>query len=319
MRHGSLQYWPRKRAQRSLPRVRSVPEAKETALTNMVAYKVATTHVGLIDDSDAPSKGQEVSRVCTILEVPKIEVYGVRLYSKDQTNGYKITAKEFYNKSSADRLKIKKVKHDESKFNDAIKEHVHYTDASALLVAYPKETGISQHHPDRFEANISGSSVEEKMKFLSSILGKEVKASEIFKNGEYVDVMSVTKGKGWQGAIRRFGAKRQNHKATQKIRHVGPLGAFSPAYVMYTIPHPGQMGFHFRTEHNKRILKISNEPINPKAGFKNYGLVKNDYFMIEGSIPGASKRLVRIRRSINNRNKKGIKEPKLTYIAATAA
>ncbi|MBW2988370.1 50S ribosomal protein L3, partial [Candidatus Woesearchaeota archaeon] len=49
-----------------------------------------------------------------------------------------------------------------------------------------------------------------------------------------------------------------------------------------------------RTEKNKWIVKISNEDINPKGGFKHYGLVKNDYILIKGSIPGPTKRLVRL-------------------------
>jgi large subunit ribosomal protein L3 len=62
----------------------------------------------------------------------------------------------------------------------------------------------------------------------------------------------------------------------------------------------GQLGFQTRTELNKRILKIgeNGEEINPKGGFKNYGIVKTNYLLLEGSVPGPKKRLVRLRAAI---------------------
>jgi large subunit ribosomal protein L3 len=52
------------------------------------------------------------------------------------------------------------------------------------------------------------------------------------------------------------------------------------------------MGFHRRTEYNKRILKIGTDPnmINPAGGFPHYGLVRNTYLIVEGSVIGAVKR-----------------------------
>ena len=60
---------------------------------------------------------------------------------------------------------------------------------------------------------------------------------------------------------------------------------------------PGQVGFQHRTEFNKRIIKIGDNPdeINPAGGFLHYGLVRNSYVLIKGSIPGPAKRLVRLR------------------------
>ena len=57
---------------------------------------------------------------------------------------------------------------------------------------------------------------------------------------------------------------------------------------------PGKMGFHTRTEYNKLVLKLSGntEEINPKAGFKQYGVVKNNYLLIKGSVVGSRNRAV---------------------------
>jgi large subunit ribosomal protein L3 len=60
------------------------------------------------------------------------------------------------------------------------------------------------------------------------------------------------------------------------------------------------MGYQQRTEFNKRILKIGENgmEITPKGGFLHYGVLKNPYVLIKGSIPGPAKRLIRIRPAI---------------------
>ncbi len=64
---------------------------------------------------------------------------------------------------------------------------------------------------------------------------------------------------------------------------------------MYRNAGAGQMGYHQRTEYNKHILKIGDKEdnINPKSGFKHYGIIKNNYIILKGSIAGPSKRLIR--------------------------
>ena len=56
------------------------------------------------------------------------------------------------------------------------------------------------------------------------------------------------------------------------------------------------MGFHKRMEHNKLLIKISDNPaeINPASGFQRYGVVKNSYVLVKGSVAGPSKRLIRL-------------------------
>lgn len=312
-----MQYWQHRRATSRLPRVRSAyTQIKEAVPLNIVAYKAGMAHIGLVDDSESPSKNMEISTACTILEIPRIEVYGARFYNKD-VNGYKKIGMELHHQEMAKKMKRKSVKNDESALSSIKDKLKDYTDISLLLVAYPKGMPVEQHHQVRFETALGGT-IEEKFNFVSSKLGKELKAAELLKSGEYVDISSVTKGKGWAGVIKRFGVARLAHKATQKYRHVGTHGAFTPGKVLFTVPQSGQLGFNYRTETNKRILKLGTsadaKTITPKAGFQNYGNVKNDYVIIKGSIGGPSKRLVRIRKTIN-RNRKGIKEPKINYLS----
>ena len=313
-----MQYWHRRRAKRHLARLRSAPAyIKEPGISSIVAFKVGMTHALVSDDTESPTKGMEVSRACTLLEVPSTEVYGIRLYSNDPNTLYRNTSLEVMNSNSAKRLHIKTVKNDETKVESIRLKLKEFTDATALLASYPKGMSVGQHHPTRYEAHVGGKTIEEKFDFLSGILGKELKVIDVFKNGEYVDVTAVTKGKGWAGPIKRFGIARQFHKNTGHARHVGTLGPFTPAKVFYTVPQAGQLGFGYRTEHNKRILKMGvrgDGAITPSSGFANYGVVRNDYMIVNGSVPGPAKMLVRVRKSIRDRNARGIKEPKISYI-----
>jgi large subunit ribosomal protein L3 len=299
--------------------VRSRPHHKGDArLSNIIAYKVGMSNVMMIDDSESPSKQQEVSRACTVLEIPEMELYGIRFYRKNSLTSYREVSAELYSKALMQKAGIKTTKNDETKLSEFKSNISKYSDVTALIVANVRSTNGEQNHRERFESFVDAKDIDSKLEFLASNLGKEVKIELGFKTGEYIDVTSITQGKGWQGVIKRYGAARLSHKATQKVRHIGCLGSFGQGQVMYTVPQAGQMGFNYRTEKNKRILKIGSKDkikeINKPSGFPNYGNVKNSFLILEGSIPGSSKRLVRIRESRNIANTKSIKEPKIIAI-----
>ncbi|UCG68338.1 MAG: 50S ribosomal protein L3, partial [Thermoplasmata archaeon] len=134
--------------------------------------------------------------------------------------------------------------------------------------------------------------------------------------GEMLDVASITKGKGFQGHIKRWGVKLLTHKNRKHRRMIGTLGPWHPSYVRSTVPQAGQTGYHQRTEYNKRVLKIGDkgEEISPNGGFVRYGVVKNEYVVIHGSIPGPTKRLVRFRDPVRFHGVK-VEKPEITYIS----
>ncbi len=277
------------------------------------------THVMITDDSNSPSKNMEIMRPCTVLEIPKMEVYGIRAYGKDGITGYTTAKQEVLHKGTAQKINIKNVKTDESKLDSLKNNAKEFSKISALIVAYPKELNVEQNHPLRFESPIGGKTIQEQLDNAAKLLGKTIRISESFKNGEFVDVSSISIGKGWQGVIKRRNLSMHRRKATGKRRHSATLGSFGDHKVRWTVPQAGQMGFNYRTEHNKRILKMGAkedvESINMSGGFKNYGPVRSDFVVIDGSVPGPAMRLVRIRKSIRERNAAGIKEPKISYIA----
>jgi len=252
---------------------------------------------------NSPTYGLQISVPVTILEAPPLKVIGVRVYQKT-TKGLKALT-EVYAKELPKELE-RKVKiesnYSEQKVEEIKKLVEKISNVRVIVATQPKKAGIGRKKPEVFEIEIGGKSVEEKIEYALNLLGKEISANEIFKEGEVVDVIAVTKGKGTQGPVKRFGVKIQGRKAKGKRRHVGSLGQERPGKVRWTVPMAGQMGFQTRTELNKRILKFGDgNEINPKGGFKRYGIVKSSFIMIEGSVPGSKKRLVMIRKAVRSK------------------
>lgn len=294
-RRGSMAFRPRKRASTQNVNIETWPKRNETNLLGLAGYKVGMTHVSYIAD-DFMFKGSEMTIPATVIEIPPILVSSIRGYKNKQIVGEILTDDEKILKM----LNVKKKK-EKREFRDV-------DDVRVVAIVQPKYTGIGKKHVEKVELGIGGNSVGEKMTYAISLLGKELKPGDVFKPGEYVDVVSVTKGKGWQGPVKRFGVAKQRRKATGKIRHVGSLGAWHPAIIMYTVPRAGQMGYHKRTELNKRILKIGNngEEINPAGGFTGYGFVHNNYIILKGSVPGPSKRLIKLRKAIRKEDQRPV-------------
>jgi len=303
-RHGSMAFWPRKRAKTQNASV-YWPQSEEKRILGVAGYKAGMTHISYIDPTDAPTKGQEIVSAATVIEVPPVTVYGIRHYDKKNSIGDVLAEDEAILKKAG--VRKKKTKKEIKTENVA--------DVRLLVYAQPSKTGMGKKRIEKMELGCGGKDINEKIEFAKSVLGKEVKISEIFKTGEYVDITSVTKGKGWQGPVKRYGISTQRRKATGKVRHVGTLGAFKPPYVQYTAPQAGQVGYHKRTELNKMVLKIGSNPdeINPKSGFENYGFVKNDYIVVRGSIPGPVKRLVKLRTAARMQGVQ--KEPQIVFVS----
>lgn len=304
-RKGSLAFRPRVRARSPVPRISHWAESGEARLLGFAGYKAGMTHLSFIDDSEGPTSGQEISSAVTVVEVPPIYVYGIRGYKNHQAMGDVLID----DASVLKKLGIKKKKAN-AEFTPENTEKI-----MMLVFTQPAKTGIGKKHYERMEIAVGGADFNEKLTYAKSLMGKELAPKDMFKSGEYVDVIAVSIGKGWQGTAKRFGTSLHRPKATGQRRHSGTIGQWHPAYILYTAPRAGQMGYHHRTEVNKRIMKISDDVdgINPKGGFPQYGFVKNNYVLLKGSVPGPVKRLIRMR--LGTRAPEKVQEPKLTYIS----
>jgi large subunit ribosomal protein L3 len=181
-------------------------------------------------------------------------------------------------------------------------------------------TGVPKKAPEISEVKIGGGSIDEQVTYGKEILGKELKIADVVKEGDMLDTIAVTKGKGWQGTIKRHHVKLLFHKNSKHRRMIGTAGSWHPSWVQATVPQAGQMGYHQRTEHNKRVLKIgeNGEEITPAGGFPQYGMVRNSYILIHGSIPGPVKRLIGMRDAVRYQRGVKIQKPEVTYISTTS-
>merc|ERR1719265_2138322 len=133
-----------------------------------------------------------------------------------------------------------------------------------------------------------------------------------------MDTIAVTKGRGTEGVITRWGVTRLPRKSHRGLRKVACIGAWHPARVSYSVARVGQHGFHHRTEKNKKVYLIgkakknlgegkfnaktqfdmTDKNITPMGGFVRYGEVNEDFIMIKGSSPGLVKRPITLRRCL---------------------
>ena len=320
-RRGSIAFRPRARAKSIESRIRNWPRNAEekSNLAGFAGFKAGVIHVLTIDDREkTPNFGKHFLNPSTVVVTPPLRIIGIRAYLENQHGKHVIfdvyskdLPKDLVRKFNANSDEEKLVKA-ESKLNRAIS-------VVAVVAVSPRDANLSQKKPFVFEIAVTGKDVKSKYDYLKTMLGKQIRVSDIFRAGQFIDVSAITRGKGIEGPITRFGVKRKQHKSRKSVRAVGTLGPISPAVVMYTVPRQGQRGFHQRTEYNKRILMISSaqknapDPINPSGGFKHFGVVNGDYLVVKGSLPGVPKRLIKLRQPMRNFQRK-ILEPKVLEV-----
>ncbi len=194
-------------------------------------------------------------------------------------------------------------------------------DIRVIISTIPVITGIGKKKPELLEIKIGGGKqFEDRLEYAKKILGSTVTVFDVFRPGQFVDVIGVTKGKGFQGVIKRFGVKElpRWHKHRKGSRKVG---ARSPGIgTLSTVPQPGQMGFHRRTEYNKRIIRMGENGIEvtPSGGFIGYGIVKTHYVMLHGSVIGPRKRLIVLRHPIRPPDWVPEGAPQIVYLSLTS-
>jgi large subunit ribosomal protein L3 len=275
----------------------------------------------MIDDRPRSlTEGMEISVPVTILEVPPMNVVALRAY-ENYNGGLRPAGEAWAESLSPDLARSmtvpKKTRGTALGDLQAIGEDI--ADLRVLAHTNPLlVTGIPKKVPELMEMPVNGGSMMDKLKFAQSLLGQQVPVSSVFELGDLLDVSAVTKGKGTQGPVRRWGiaiAKRK-HARTGKKRHVGNLGPWHPSHISWRVPQLGQMGYHQRTEYNKRLMFIGTDgmEITPEGGFPGYGIVRNQFVLIKGSLPGPIKRLVRMRHAIRP-GMNFVKAPEFLYVS----
>ena len=120
----------------------------------------------------------------------------------------------------------------------------------------------------------------------SYTVGQEIKA-DVFAVGDHIDATAISKGKGYQGAIKRHNQSRGPMAHGSKYhRHAGSNGAASdPSRVFPGKKMPGQMGHVQVTVQNLEIVRVD---------------VENNLLLVKGAVPGPKKSLVTIRETVKS-------------------
>lgn len=258
------------------------------------------THAFMVDyRKRSTTAGQEVSVPVTVIEVPPLRVAGARIYAHEPY-GQRVVS-EVWGADPIEELERRLPAHPSSSKErlDAFGQ-AHGDEVRLLVYTQPHlVTGVGSKTPSLFEVRVAGEKFDERRAFALGSLGKSVPAEELAKEGEFVDVVGVTKGFGFQGHVQRWGVKLQPRKNSKHRRMIGTLGPHNPSFVTYRIPQAGQTGYHRRTQFNMRVLRVVKDaradPITPTGGFPHYGEVRTAAILLHGSVPGPAKRLLRFR------------------------
>ena len=150
--------------------------------------------------------------------------------------------------------------------------------------------------PKRFLKEVRGVNISE------YTLGQVVDGS-IFTEGEMVDVSGISKGKGFQGVIKRHNQSRgpMGH-GSQYHRGVGSMGTLLPMHVLKGKKLPGHMGHQLVTVQNLEIVKID---------------LENNVILVKGNVPGPKKSLVVVKTAVKNPDKINEKEDLVFYEVET--
>jgi len=290
------------------------------------------THV--VRDLDRPGSKfhkREVVEAVTVVETPPLIVVGVVGYIETPRGLRTLTTvwashlsnelkRRFYKnwyraKKKAFTRYAKKNAEDNNKSLERELERIRKYCTVVRVLAHTQisKTGLAQKKAHLMEIQVNGGSIADKVAYAEGLFEKPVEVSSVFEHDEVIDVIAVTKGHGFEGVTHRWGTKKLPRKTHKGLRKVACIGAWHPSKVMYSVARAGQNGYHHRTELNKKIYRIGSggdeanastesditkKQITPLGGFPHYGIVKNDFVLLKGSIPGTKKRVITLRKSL---------------------
>lgn len=319
-RRSSLGY-RRSRASSSKPYVRAWPdhEGDQPKILGFPGFKAGMTRVIYREDNPNShvSNTQRITAV-TVIETPPVILFGLRAY-KMTPYGLKILGDVVSNSPS--RFYKRKRRYPEvdnlDEQVDNLREKIdEAVEIRAVIHTQPDLTGIATKTPEVFEIKIGGSDNQQILDWAVERMGQELQIEDFTKPGQYIDVIGITQGHGFSGSVKRHGHTKLPRKTKDGTRRVGSIGPWVPARLRWTIPRYGQYGFFRRTEFNKRVMKVGVEgkEITPKGGFVKYGIIRNRYLLVKGSVPGPKKRMIMLRDGMRNQNK-AVRVPNMSFIS----
>lgn len=335
-RHGSLGFLPRKRSKTHRGRVRKFPKddaKKPVHLTAFMGYKAGMTHV--VREIERPGSRvhrKEIVEAVTIISTPPMVVVGVVGYV-ETPRGLRTLATVWANHLSEEVLRRFYKNWYRSKRKAFTKYAKNYAEGKKKVTIdrdlerikkYCQVVRVIAHTQTRLvggrqkkahimEIQVNGGSVAQKVDYAVGLFEKKVPVEAIFEEGELIDTIAVTKGHGFEGVTTRWGTKRLPRKTHKGLRKVACIGAWHPPRVSYAVARAGQHGYYHRTQTNNKLFRLgkgtnpdngatdfdlTKKNINPVGGFAHFGLIKDDFVMIKGAVPGVKRRVITLRKSL---------------------
>merc|ERR1711935_266914 len=350
-RHGSLGFLPRKRCTKSKGKIKSFPvddAAKAPHLTAFMGYKAGSTHI-LRDVDKAGSKAhkKEIVEAVTVLECPPMIVCGMVGYYetprglKSMTTAWaqhlsKECKRRFYKNWCASKDKkafpryAKKYTEGDGIASEKEKIEKNCSILRVLCHTQISKLNFRQKKAHICEVQVNGGSMADKIAFAEGLFEKPVAIGSVFEQNEMIDAIAITKGKGYEGVVTRWGVTKLPRKTHKGLRKVACIGSWHPSRVKFTVARAGQNGYHHRTEMNKKVYRIASgvraadgkivannattefdltvKGITPLGGFPHYGEVNEDYIMLKGAVPGVKRRLITLRKSLVDQSSRSAQE-----------
>src|SRR3989304_3687714 len=246
-RFGSLQFWPRKRAEKQIPSVNWVVvkgDGKTDSILGFIAYKAGMGTALVKDTTDkSMTQNKKIYIPVTILEAPNMKIYSVRFYKHGKVMKDVVV--------SADK-ELKRIllapKQPKNLEQEAPKE---FDDLRLIAYSLPSQTSIKKS-PDIIELAVEA---KDKLAFAKSLVGKEISIKDFLKYS-LLDVRGLTKGKGLVGPIKRMGLSLKSHKSEKGVRRPGTLGPWHPAHTSFRVAQAGQMGMFTRVIYNNKVVSF---------------------------------------------------------------
>jgi len=353
-------FYPKKRAARHRGKVKAFPKddaSKPVHLTAFLGYKAGMTHI--VREANRPGSKvnkKDIVEAVTIIETPPMVAVGLVGYIKTPRGLRALKTvwaqhlseeckRRFYKNWS--KSKKKAFTKASLKWKDEVGKKEIEKDLAQIkkycevvrLIAHTQQKLLRKRQKKAhiMEIQLNGGSVADKVDYAYGMFEKTVPIMDVFAKNEMIDLIGVTKGKGFKGVTSRWHTKKLPRKTHKGLRKVACIGAWHPSRIQYTVARAGQKGYHHRTEINKKIYDIklgyhkkdgelvknnaateydtTNKCINPMGGFPHYGMVKQDFVMIKGCCIGPKKRVLTLRKSLLVHTKRAaLEDIKLKFV-----
>merc|ERR1719200_61520 len=312
-RHGSMGFYPKKRSKRHRGKVKAFPKddpKKPVHLTAFLGFKAGMTHI--VREVERPgTKGgaREIVEAVTILETPPLVAVGMVGYI-ETPRGLRA-------------LKTVWAEH----INVECKRRFYKNWSKSKKKAFTKACLKWKDDMGKKEIEKDLSQIKKYCQVVREHFEKKVPIKQVFAKDEMIDIIGVTKGKGFKGVTSRWHTKKLPRKTHKGLRKVACIGAWHPSRIQFTVARAGQKGYHHRTEINKKIYRMGqgvhqkdgkivrnnastefdmseDKTITPMGGFPHYGEVNNDFVMLLGCTMGPKKRVITLRKSLLTHTKR---------------